>query len=90
MYFYSNHLVPFDHVTIVQALSQKYKTAKSAIGPVRAAFQDLNGAVGNQSWVKEWEKIEAHASRERGGAMMAYNVSPIQGTQHSFASLSPH
>ena len=65
--------------TAVQALSQKYKTAKAALEPVQLAFQDLTGAVGNPLWVKEWEKLEAHAIKERGEVMMIYNVSAIQG-----------
>ena len=65
---------------IVQALSQKHKTAKAALGPVQLAFQDLSGVVGNPSWIWEWEQLEAHAMKERGEAMMIYNVSPIQGS----------
>lgn len=65
---------------IVQALSRKHKTAKAAVGSVQLAFQDLTGAVGNPSWIREWEQLEAHAMKERGEAMMIYNVTPIQGS----------
>lgn len=71
---------------IVQALSRKYKTAKAALGPVQLALQDLTGAVGNPSWIKEWEQLEARAAKERGKSMMIYNVSPIQGIVY----LLPH
>ena len=65
--------------SIVRALSQKYKTAKAALETVQVAFTDLTSAVGDPSWIQEWEQLEAQAMAERGEAMMIYNVSPIQG-----------
>ena len=47
--------------------------------PVQNAFKDLTGAVGNPSWIKEWEELEVQAMEMRGEAMMIYNVSPIEG-----------
>jgi hypothetical protein len=53
---------------------------------MQLAFQDLTGAVGNPTWIKEWEQLEACAVNERGEAMMIYNVSPIKGIFTLFAS----
>lgn len=78
-FWFLSFFVKLIELKIVQALSQKYKTAKVALGPVQLAFKDLTSAVGNPSWIKEWELLEAHAMKERGKAMMIYNVSPIEG-----------
>lgn len=50
-----------------------------ALKTVADSFKGLTGSVGNQSWIREWEKLEAKAADQRGEAMMIYNVSPIQG-----------
>ena len=68
---------------IVRALSQKYKTADLALNIVVPAFKGLTGSVGDPSWIREWEKLEAKAMKKRGEAMMIYNVSPVQGTFNS-------
>ena len=44
---------------IVQVLSQKYKTAQLALDIVVPAFQGFTRFVGDPSWIKEWEKLEA-------------------------------
>jgi hypothetical protein len=64
---------------LVRSLSQKYKTAKLALKSVVVAFKGLTGSVGNTSWIMEWEALEALAIKQRGEAMMIYNVTPVQG-----------
>jgi hypothetical protein len=65
---------------IVAALACKYKIAREALKVVELAFKDLTGAVGNPSWIKQWEQLEAEAMEKRGVALMIYNVAPIKGT----------
>jgi len=71
-------------------LTNKYKIAQEALEAVQVAFTDLTGAVGNSSWVKEWEQLEAQAMEKWGKAMMIYNVSPIKGTACALARLQIH
>jgi len=49
------------------------------LNTVVPAFKGLTGSVGDPTWIREWEKLEAKAIKNRGQAMMIYNVSPVQG-----------
>lgn len=64
----------------VSALVRKYKTAKELSKEVQLAFRDLTSGIGNPLWIKQWEQLEAQAMEKRGGALMIYNVSPVNGT----------
>jgi len=74
-----SHIKLLNTRPIVQALNQKYKTAELALKTVIPAFEGLTKSVGNPSWITGWEKLEAKAMKDRGEAMMIYNVSPVQG-----------
>lgn len=63
----------------VQSLSQKFSVANLALKSVVVAFDGLTRAVGNPSWLREWGDLEAKAAKDRGEAMMIYNVSPVPG-----------
>jgi hypothetical protein len=63
----------------VASLCQKYQRAKDAVETMNSAAEELTKAIDNSRWISEWKKLEAVARRERGEALMIYNVSYAPG-----------
>ena len=64
---------------VVASICQKYQRAKDTVETMNSAVEELTRSIGNNHWILEWKKLEEVARRNRGEALMIYNVSYSPG-----------
>jgi hypothetical protein len=63
----------------VASLCRKYQKAKDTAETMDSAVEELTTSIDNGHWISEWKKLERAAKKERGEALMIYNVSHKPG-----------
>ena len=61
------------------SLCRKYQKAKDTAETMDFAVEELTTSINNSLWISEWKKLEGAAKKERGEALMIYNVSHKPG-----------
>ena len=61
-------------IQTVASLCQKYQKAKPSVEVMRLAAVELTNSINNAHWISEWTKLEKKAKKDRGEALMIYNV----------------